>query len=143
MSREKYLDFAKAAIVCLGGATVALSVWWIPSQAFTSGFILLALFSVIIAPRMSLVTGRASVAISFSDSVIFLAFLLYGPECAVLIAALEALSSCYYNKWSGSLLFGKNMIAVNTLAAATTAAAALVLIRLLGVPSDRPERLAS
>ncbi|HEX6125249.1 MAG TPA: bifunctional diguanylate cyclase/phosphodiesterase, partial [Pyrinomonadaceae bacterium] len=76
------------------------------------------------APRMSLVTGRASVAISFSDSVIFLAFLLYGPECAVLIAAVEALASCYYNKWSGSLLFGKNMIAVNTLAAALTAAAA-------------------
>jgi diguanylate cyclase (GGDEF)-like protein len=56
--------------------------------------------------------------------VVFLSFLLYGPECAVIMASVETLANCYYNKLSGRIKFAPHMIAVNTFAAALCTAGA-------------------
>lgn len=124
MSEKKLPNFSKAAIVLLGGVIVAVSLVFVGSQAFSGGFGLLLLISALIAPRMSMVIPRSNVVISFSDSVVFLSFLIYGPAAAVVMAAVETLANCYYYKRSGKIRFKPHMIAANTFAAALSTAAA-------------------
>lgn len=124
MSEKKLPNFSKATIVGFGVVAVALSFYYFGSKALTPGFALLLLVSAVIAPRMSMVIPRSNVVISFSDSVVFLSFLVYGPEAAVLMAASETFANCYYHKRSGTIKFGRHMIAFNTFAAALGTAAA-------------------
>ena len=117
MDRTKLLEIYRPGITVLGAAVVGYCVGELPWHSMGVGFAALVLFAVLIAPRMSLVIPRSNVAIGFSDALIFLGFLLYGPEAAVMIAAAETLANCLYNKWQGTIVFGKYMIAVNTAAA--------------------------
>ncbi len=76
MSRDTISNYAKnviiiAGVVCFGGALFRLN-----AQVIGLGFLLIILFSTIIAPRMSLALPRSRFIISFSDAGIFLAFLL-------------------------------------------------------------------
>jgi diguanylate cyclase (GGDEF)-like protein len=84
---------------------------------------------------MSLGIPSSKVAISFSDSVVFLAFLLYGPTSAVILAAIETLASCVYNERIGTVKFkGRHMLAVNAaMAALGTTVAGIAWIGLSGV----------
>lgn len=111
----------------LGISVVSLSFVFLRGQALTPGFLLLLLIAALVAPRMSLVIPRSNVVISFSDSVVFLSFLFYGPESAVIMAAMETLANCYYAKVRGKIKFKPRMIAVNTFGAALGTAAACAI----------------
>src|SRR5215207_792505 len=100
MIEKKLPSFSKATNVTFGIVAVSMSLIYLGSQAFSSGFLLLLLISAVVAPRMGLVIPRSNVVISLSDSVVFLSFLLYGPAAAVLMAAVETFANCYYNKAS-------------------------------------------
>jgi diguanylate cyclase (GGDEF)-like protein len=117
MSRTTLLNTTKVSVAIVGGLAVGLSIWTLPATSINVGFLTLLVFSLLIAPRMSLVIPRSNVAISFSDTVVFLSFLLYGPESAVIMAAMETLANCLYYRWKGTIDFGRYMIPVNTLAA--------------------------
>src|SRR5688500_15445303 len=97
---KKLPSFSKAAIVTTGVAVVALSIILLRNQAFTPWILLLLLFSALVAPRMGIAIPRSNVGISFSDSVVYLSFLLYGPEAAVVMATVEMFANCYYSKQS-------------------------------------------
>src|SRR5678815_2766793 len=97
LRRERVLSFTKVSIAIIGASCLAWSLIFFPKDAFGAGFLCLLLIAVLIAPRMSLGIPSSKVAISFSDSVVFLAFLLYGPTSAVILAAAETLASCVYN----------------------------------------------
>ncbi|MEO8574414.1 MAG: bifunctional diguanylate cyclase/phosphodiesterase [Pyrinomonadaceae bacterium] len=124
MSEKKLPSFSKAIIVIFGSVIVALSIAFLGEQAFSAGFGLLLLIAALVAPRMSMVIPRSNVVISFSDSVVFLSFLFFGPAAAVTMAAVETLANCYFYKRSGKIKFAANMIAVNTFSAAISTAAA-------------------
>ncbi len=126
MSPKKVPSFAKVAIVVLGAAAVAYGILNLRSEALGPGFALLLVLAILVSPRMSLVIPRSNVVVSVSDSVVFLAFLIYGPESAVLMAGTETLANCYYNKLSGAIRFKRHMIAVNTAAAALATSTACV-----------------
>ncbi len=131
MTRSVLLNFTKVSVAVVGAFAIALSLWMLPPEAINLGFLALLVFSALVAPRMSLVIPRSNVAISFSDSVVFLSFLLYGPETAVIMASAETLANCFYYKWKKTLDFAPYMIAVNTLAAAFATGIACVLWLLL------------
>ena len=124
MSDRKLPTFSKVAIVTIGMLIVALDLALLRFHAFSVGFIFLLVLSVLVAPRMSMGIPRSNVVISFSDSVVFLSFLLYGPASAVIMAGAETLANCYYNKLTGKIKFGRAMIAVNTFGAVIGSAAA-------------------
>jgi diguanylate cyclase (GGDEF)-like protein len=126
MSDRKLPTFSKVAIVAIGIAVVALDLALLRLQPFTLGFIVLFIFSMVVAPRISVAIPRSRVVISFSDSVVFLSFLLYGPAAAVIMAGGEMFANCYYNKHNGKIRFGPHMIAVNTFAAVVSTAAACI-----------------
>ena len=131
MSRTGLLTSTKVSVAFFGSLAILLSLLSFPPTGLNLGFLLLLMVSVLIAPRMSLVIPRSNVAISFSDSVVFLAFLLYGPESAVILAAVETLANCLYYKWKGSIEFRRYMIAVNTLAAALSTFVACTMWKLV------------
>ena len=117
--RERVLSFTKVSITALGTACMFWALLFFPKEAFGAGFLCLLLIAVLIAPRMSLGIPSSKVAISFSDSVVFLAFLLYGPASAVILAATDTLASCVYNERIGTVKFkGRHMLGVNAAMAA-------------------------
>jgi diguanylate cyclase (GGDEF)-like protein len=122
MSDSKTSDFVKgsiilAGLVCFGWALSNLSM-----QAFGWGYPFLLLFSILLAPRMTLQIPRSRLFINFSDALIFLAFLLYGGSAAIVLATVEMAANCYYNKYKGTIKFNRYMIATNTFIAALTTA---------------------
>ncbi len=127
MNEKKLPSFSKSIIVLLGVVVVGLSLVYLGKDALSPGFAVLLLISAVIAPRMGIVIPRSKVVISFSDSVVFLSFLMYGPAAAILMAAVETFANCYYTKVSGKITFKPYMIAVNTFAAALGTAVACLL----------------
>jgi diguanylate cyclase (GGDEF)-like protein len=127
MTAIKIPSFSKSAIVLLGSMLLIGSLLSVREAVISPGFLLLLMLSAFVAPRMGLAIPRSNVGISFSDSVVFLSFLLYGPASAILMAAVEMLANCLYQKTSGKIKFKPRMIAVNSFVAALGAAGACLI----------------
>src|SRR5205823_4148971 len=122
MDRKNLLNFAKGFCIFVGVVCFGWAVAHLPASAFGFGFLFVLAFSILIAPRMTLQIPRSRLFVNFSDALIFLSFLLYGGEAAIVLATLEMLANCFYNKYRGSINFGRHMIATNAaMAAAATA----------------------
>ena len=80
-------------VVAIGVAVLAFSVSRLPFKQLDVRFLLLALATVLIGPRLSIPIPRVKARISVSDTFIFLALLLFGGEAAVLLATVEGLCS--------------------------------------------------
>jgi diguanylate cyclase (GGDEF)-like protein len=84
---------------------------------------------------MSLTLPRSKFAISFSDALIFLCFLLYGGKAAIIVAAVETFANCLYLRSVG-FPFGKWMIptniSINTVATTFTYLVALAIPAFVG-----------
>lgn len=76
------------------------------------GFLAFFLITLTIAPKINIKIPRSIVNLSFSDSMIFLAFLLFGGREAVVIGTLEMLTLCILLKKKGSI-FPKGSIGLN------------------------------
>lgn len=119
MNRQFTTNFYKISIALLGLASVALAALRVRPEALDWRFWVLFLFTVLIAPRMSVSLPRSKFIISFSDSMVFLSFLFFGGEAAVLISAAETLSNCLYYRFKG-VEFGRHTIAFNVGASSLT-----------------------
>ena len=112
MNREALSKFAQNLIILAGTCCFGVALVMLPAGSIGVGFLLIILFSTILAPRMSLALPRSRFIISFSDAGIFLAFLLYGGTAAMVVAALEMLANCLYLRSKGHT-FDRLMIPVN------------------------------
>lgn len=112
MSRESLSNYAKRIIVLVGGVCLVAALSGLTRETLSWGFLLILVFSTIVAPHMSLALPRSRFAISFSDAAIFLTLLLCGGPAAIIVAALESLSNCLYLRKNG-FLFDRLMIPVN------------------------------
>jgi len=112
MYREKISNFAKAAVIGIGVACLAAAFFALPQQAFSPGYLFIISFCVLVAPRLALSLPRSKFAISFSDALIFLVFLMYGGPAAIVLSAIEMLASCIYLRSKGTS-FSSLMIPTN------------------------------
>jgi len=112
MDKKLASNYAKGIIILTGIFCFALALANMALAAFSWGFIFVLAFAVIVAPRMSLALPRSKFAISFSDALVFLTFLLYGGPAAIVVAASETLANCLYLKAKG-FPFGRLMIQTN------------------------------
>jgi diguanylate cyclase (GGDEF)-like protein len=112
LARTKLSDIVKVSVIGLGALVLSLAAMHFPASAYTWGYASLLAFGVFISPRMTLTLPRSKFAVSFSDALIFIAFLLYGGESAILLATAETAANCYYLKRSG-FHWGRRMIAAN------------------------------
>lgn len=113
MNREKNSNYLRAAIIVLGICCLGFALMKLPEIALHWGFLFVLTFTVFVAPRLSIKVPRSKLVLSFSDSVIFLTFLLYGGETAILITFIETFANCYHLQKKGTF-FSKWMILFNS-----------------------------
>lgn len=113
MNRVRFSNFAKGSVILTGFLCLAFAVGELPRATFGWGFLLVLAFSIIVAPRMSLTLPHSKFTISFSDSVIFLSFLIYGGEVAIVTAFVESIANCTYLKNRG-IIRGQWIVVFNS-----------------------------
>jgi diguanylate cyclase (GGDEF)-like protein/PAS domain S-box-containing protein len=80
-------------VIAAGAAAATFSAAHLTFAVLDVRFLLLALATVLIGPRLSIQIPRAKAHISVSDTFVFLALLLFGGEAAIVLATAEALCS--------------------------------------------------
>src|SRR2546430_17566550 len=78
-------------VVVAGLSAFAFSVGRASPRQLDIRFLILALITVCIRPRLSIQIPRVKAHISVSDTFVFLSLLLFGGEAAILLATVEAL----------------------------------------------------
>lgn len=112
INRRNANGAVKAVVIALGAACLAFAFSTFPSSSLTFGYFFLLAFSLFVAPRMTLTLPRSKFAISFSDCLIFVTFLLYGGPGAIILSAAETFANCMYLKRKG-FNWGRRMIPAN------------------------------
>jgi diguanylate cyclase (GGDEF)-like protein/PAS domain S-box-containing protein len=93
MSRSRLNQIYVLLIIAAGVAVLVFSGAHLSREQLDIRFMLLALVTVMIGPRLSIPIPRVKAHISVSDTFVFLALLLFGGEAAILLATTEALCS--------------------------------------------------
>ena len=126
MNRAPLSNSFKGITILAATVAFGFALSELPKASFSWGFLVILAFAVIVTPRMSLTLPRSRFAISFSDAAVFLTFLIYGGPAAIVVAALESVSNCFYLRSKG-FYFGKWMIptnvSINTVSISLTALA--------------------
>ncbi len=86
-------------ICVLGGIAVIYAIANLDSNALSWWTTFLIVSALLITSRLSLSLPHSKSNLSFADTMIFLSFLLFGGELAILLATFEALVSCLYLKY--------------------------------------------
>ncbi len=115
MDRQKLVLYTKLIIIGLGALAVGVALINVPSESLGLGYLAILAFSVLVTPRTSLTLPHSKLTFSFSESVIFLVFLLYGGELAIIAACVESVANCTYLKARG-IMKGRWIILFNSAA---------------------------
>ena len=91
MNKERLNQFYVWTIIAAGATLALFSAANLAIGAIDIRFLLLALATVLIGPRLSIQIPRVKAHISVSDTFVFLSLLLFGGEAAILLATAEAL----------------------------------------------------
>jgi diguanylate cyclase (GGDEF)-like protein/PAS domain S-box-containing protein len=103
------------SVIALGAAVSLFSAVYLSISQLDLGFIILGLFTIGIASRITIQIPRVSGHISVSDTFIFLTILLFGNEAAVLLAATEGFcSSLRFSKLRLTIFFNAAVMACAT-----------------------------
>lgn len=105
MLRIQPTEQYKLGIMLAGMMCLIYALAMIPGTTLSIGFLGVLLFAILVAPRMTLKLPRSKFLLSFSDSVIFFTFLVYGGETAIVVAFIETFANCYYLKRKGNVDF--------------------------------------
>ncbi len=103
MNRDKLFYYYKLVVVLAGSIALLLSLLQLDDKVLDWRFIILVVFCLTAASKMTLLFPRTNISLSFSDSIIFLAFLLFGGKEAVFISVLEMSAVCYALKRQGAV----------------------------------------
>ena len=91
VNKERLNQFYVWTIIAAGATLALFSAANLAIGAIDIRFLLLALATVLIGPRLSIQIPRVKAHISVSDTFVFLSLLLFGGEAAILLATAEAL----------------------------------------------------
>src|ERR1041384_1503853 len=93
MTRTRVNHIYLLLVVAAGALVLVYSGLHVTRAQVDVRFLLLALFTVLIGPRLSIPIPRVKAHISVSDTFVFLSLLLFGGEAAVFLATAAALRS--------------------------------------------------
>lgn len=111
-------------LVCLFGSALRL-----PLGSIDLSFLILCVATIIFGSYITVQIPKFKSHISVSDTVVFLALLLYGGELAVVLAAFEALcSSLRFCSRKITVLFNSSVMAISV-------TATVIALNLLGMPA--------
>ena len=112
MSRKNLTELYKPIVIISGIICLIWALFNLPKEVLSWGFAFIVGFTLLVTPRMSIALPRSKFILSFSDSVTFLTFILYGGVAAIVLAAAETLVNTLYLKRRG-VKFSKGMIPFN------------------------------
>jgi diguanylate cyclase (GGDEF)-like protein/PAS domain S-box-containing protein len=93
MSRTRLNQIYMWLVVLAGTAALLFSLREFPVSQLDVRFLVMALATVLVGPRLSIQIPRVRAHISVSDTFIFLTLLLFGGEAAIILATVEAICS--------------------------------------------------
>jgi len=79
-----------SVIITLGLITCSLAIYYLPLAKVDFGLLFLAVLIILFASRLSIPVPGSKVHFLMGDALIFLTFLLYGGESAIILAGAEA-----------------------------------------------------
>jgi diguanylate cyclase (GGDEF)-like protein len=138
-SQKKIFNFYKFVVIALGGLSLLFALLHVEANIFDWRFAGYAVLTLLVAFRMSLISPHSKFVLSFSDSMIFLTFLLFGGDAAIFIATLEMLATCLYLRYSGIFIQRINILINISNTAITTALTYGTLVlasKFIGISSD-------
>lgn len=119
MNQETYFKYYKLFITILGIVCLPLSVINVNTDFLNWQYIVFVIFTLTVASRMTIEIPRTSTFLSFSNSMIYLAFLSFGGVAAIIVSIFEMISDCYVLKRKG-VSFSKFAISYNVASLALT-----------------------
>ncbi len=122
MSHEKISKLYVVTICVLGSASIVFAILNLDIGKLSWIATFLLIFALLVTSRLTLSLPRSNSHFSFSDTMIFFAFLVYGGELAIILAAFEVFISCLYLIYRG-VKFRKHSIPFNV---ASTAFSTLI-----------------
>ena len=88
MTRQKIATFFNSAFIMLGCLCFSFAVLNLDFKIVEWQFIALFVFTLTVGTRLSLTMPHSKLSISFSDAAIFLSFLVFSGETAIILASL-------------------------------------------------------
>jgi diguanylate cyclase (GGDEF)-like protein len=131
------LEAYKLVITILGISFFAFALLALNLDRLDYKLLLLSIFTIVFASKLNLVLPKSGYSITFSDSMIFLTFLLYGGEYAIILASLDTLINCLYMKSKGNY-FHRLMIPFNVGLSSITISASYIVTTYLGCNFSNP-----
>lgn len=102
-------------VIAAGAAVIAYSGAHVARQQLEIRFLLLAIATILIGPRLSIRIPQVKAHISVSDTFVFISILLFGGEVAILLATAEAAcASLRIGKKNRTHLFNASVMACAT-----------------------------
>ena len=93
MSQSRLNQLYMYFVSAVGATALVFSLRDFPLSQVNLPFLILALATVLIGPRLNIQIPRVRAHISVSDTFVFLALLLFGGEAAIVLATVEAICS--------------------------------------------------
>jgi len=119
-------NFFKKLIIFAGLFAVSFAVFSLPARSYRPAVVAILLLLLITTPLASLKVKTSNNTVTFSDVVVFVAFVFYSWPLAVCLAATEAAVNAWYEKHLNSSYARNFLIFNSSFAAFTTAVAALL-----------------
>jgi diguanylate cyclase (GGDEF)-like protein len=120
----------------LGLAAFGLSVYQFPFSKMEAGFAAFTLFTIFFSSSLQIQLPRTKLYFTVSDTLIFIAILIYSGEAAVLLAALESLFTSLSFKRKGIKIKIRTLFLNVAVAVVTTFATVYLLSSLFGSFSE-------
>lgn len=131
-------NFFKNFIILAGTLLLCIAVFSLTPTRYNPAIIGILFLLLFLTPRASLKIKTSNNTVTFSDVIIFVAFVFYSWPLAVCMAAAETAVNAFYAKRQNSTVAPWFTLFNSSFAAFTTAVAALfhsIAVSLLGLPS--------
>ncbi|HEX4947155.1 MAG TPA: EAL domain-containing protein, partial [Blastocatellia bacterium] len=133
MTEQRSVQFLQGLLLTAGVAICLRSFLRFPVEAVDWQFMILAAVLVGFSARLTIQVPQVNAHISFSDTLTFLALLLYGGDAAILLAATEALCSSLRFRRQGVSIKTKTIL-LNTAMMAASMFLTVTVLRLKFYP---------
>jgi diguanylate cyclase (GGDEF)-like protein len=100
-ARQRLISRYMWLLIAVGGTIFLYCAHKLPYQQLDFRFLSLLLLTIAVNSRIAIKVPRVNTTITVADTFVFLTFLIYGPEAAVIVATADGLSSGLYlsRKW--------------------------------------------
>ncbi|MCW5961385.1 MAG: EAL domain-containing protein [Pyrinomonadaceae bacterium] len=130
MPSDKKLIIYKIVIGAAGGLCLICSLFNLQLDVLNAKALLILFFALLITSRLTLSIPHSESHLSFADTMIFLVFLLFGPEAAIIFGVLEMLVNCSYLIFKG-VKFGRFTVLFNIFSTALSSFLTFSVVHLL------------